>query len=292
MTDGHFEGAIGFVGLGDMGGAIAMNIAQSGADLLAFDLNPSLESEVAAWGGEWAQNSQHILRKAAAVCICLFDDHQVRNFVDEERVFHTMRARTSFVVFSTVTPGLMRELQAEAAEHQINVLSSPVSGAHQAGVAGTLSVMASGARPSFDSLQPIWESISSETFWLGDDAGAAQAAKLCNNMVSLSVNLVTLEGINMAQQFGIDEETILRIFAASSGDSWMVRNREAMDRMILSHPSSLAGIDENSIGLKDIHGALKAASEEGIELPAVKAVVAEGPAGIENRLRLLKGLEK
>ena len=271
-----------------MGRGIALNIAKSGLDVLASDLRPELEPEVTGWGARWAESNARVLQEADVMCICLLDDRQVRDFIDTEKAFQTMRSGAVLVVYSTIDPSLMRALQEEAAAHGIEVVGSPVSGSVSGdSLDGTLAVMVGGRKELFERLQPLWSAMASKIHWLGEDPGAGQVVKLFNNMIGLSINLLTVEGVEMAGRFGISEDTFLQVVGDCSGDSWMIQNWGAIDRLLLEHAKG--GPDAgHMIALKDIKGAINAAHSVGGEPIVAEAIIAQGEATLGKRYALVK----
>lgn len=169
------------------------------------------------------------------LCVCLYDEAQIRAFLEKEAVFASMKRNSVFVVFSTVSPRFMRKLQEEAASHEVIVLGAPVSGAQVIAAEGTLSVMVSGDSDAHESLRSVWDAVGSEVFWLGADVGAGQLAKVCNNIVSLSVNLIKNEVVRVAKHGGINAQDILSVLGAGSGDSWIVQNWGILDAQLVNH---------------------------------------------------------
>ncbi len=203
-ANGETPRTIGFVGLGDMGAPIAANYARKGFDLLAYDLRPELESQVVSWGGRWAQDATDLIERSDVLCICLLDDHQIRGFIDQQRVFDTERRRHSDTQHTSL-PSLGRDLTREASEHSIEVVDAPVSGSHAARATGALTVMVGSTPDAFERLRSLFAAMSSHAYWIGDVPGCAQVVKLCNNIMGVTNNLVALEGLRIAQIFGFRE---------------------------------------------------------------------------------------
>lgn len=286
-TDGETLRTIGFVGLGDMGAAIAANYAGKGFDLLAYDLRPELESQVVSWGGRWAQNATDLIQGSDVLCICLLDDYQLRSFIDEQRVFDHLRAGATLVIHSTVLPSLIRDLTREASGHGIEVVDAPVSGSYAARASGALTVMVGSTPDAFERLRSLFAAISSHAYWIGDVPGCAQVVKLCNNMLGEINNLVALEGLRIAQAYGISEKTFLDVVRVSSGNSWIVENWGQTDKMALNH---LHGASANFlILLKDLREAIQIGNEAGVTSEIASQAAAAGERILENRLEHVQG---
>jgi 3-hydroxyisobutyrate dehydrogenase-like beta-hydroxyacid dehydrogenase len=286
-ANGKTPRTIGFVGLGDMGAPIAANYARKGFDLLAYDLRPELESQVVSWGGRWAQDATDLIQRSDVLCICLLDDHQVRGFIDQQRVFEHLRAGTTLVIHSTVLPSLIRDLTREASERGIEVVDAPVSGSHAARGTGALTVMVGSTPDAFERLRSLFAAMSSHAYWIGDVPGCAQVVKLCNNMLGETNNLVALEGLRIAQAYGISETTFLDVVRVSSGNSWIIENWGTSDRLSLNHPY---GANANFlILLKDLRSAIQVGSEAGVTSEIASQAAAAGERILENRLQHIRG---
>jgi 3-hydroxyisobutyrate dehydrogenase-like beta-hydroxyacid dehydrogenase len=286
-TDVEILRTIGFVGLGDMGAPIAANYARKGFDLLAYDLRPELESQVVGWGGRWAQDATDLIQRSDVLCICLLDDHQLRGFIDQHRVFEHLRAGSALVIHSTVLPSLIRDLTREASEHGIEVVDAPVSGSHAARATGDLTVMVGSTPDTFERLRSLFAAMSSHAYWIGDAPGCAQVVKLCNNMMGVTNSLVALEGLRIAQAYGISETTFLDVVRVSSGNSWIIENWGTTDRLAMNH-SHGAGA-QFLILLKDLREAIEIGSEAGVTSEIASQAAAAGERILEDRLQHLQG---
>ena len=289
-ADGETRRTIGFVGLGDMGAPIAANYARKGFDLLAYDLRPELESQVVSWGGRWAHDATDLIQRSDVLCICLLDDEQVRGFIDQRRVFEHLRAGTTLVIHSTVFPSLIRDLTREASEHGIEVVDAPVSGSHAARATGGLTVMVGSTPDAFERLRALFAAMSSHAYWIGDVPGCAQVVKLCNNMMGVTNNLVALEGLRIAQAYGISEKAFLEVVRVSSGNSWIVENWGTTDRLATNH-SHGAG-SHFLILLKDLREAVQIGSEAGVTSEIASKAAAAGERILEYRLEHMQDAAK
>lgn len=267
-------GTIGFVGLGDMGAGIASNCAKH-LDLVAFDLRPEMESAVLGWGGRWAESVEALLSTSDVVCLCLVDDDQLRAFVDDSRAFETMRRGTTLVLHSTLSPQLVRAIAAEGAERGIEVVDAPVSGARPAAEAGTLSVMVGATEATFERLQPLWDAIGTVSFRMGDVPGSGQVAKLCNNLISQTNMLVALEAIKLARACGMDEDAMVEVARAGSGNSWVFERWGLGDDLLMNHPQGGQDVGFHML-LKDVQTAVRMGAEIGVDLKIAGLAAQEG----------------
>lgn len=280
-------GTVGFIGLGDMGEGIASNYARH-LDLLAFDLRPELEAEVVSWGGRWARDAVQLLELSDIVCVCLVDDRQLRGFIDGAKAFEHMRSGITLVLHSTLSPGMVRELAEDGARHGIEVVDAPVSGARAASVAGTLAVMVGASEATFERLRPLWDAMSSHAFRIGDEPGSGQVAKLCNNVMAMTNELVALEAVKLARAHHVDEAVVVEVARAGSGNSWVIEHWGAIDDLLLNHPQATSDTEFRLL-LKDLRTAVRTGAEAGVELAISGLASAEGVRLYAERVADLTG---
>lgn len=289
MSTDTSVGTIGFVGLGDMGAGIAASYAREGLDLVAFDLRPELAKTVEGWGGRFAISLADVASSSDVLCLCLVDDKQVLGLLDGGLLDDVHRGAV-LVVHSTVSPQTMAKVAEVGDAHGVEVLDAPVSGGHAASVAGTLSVMVGGPRSTYDRLAPMWDAMSSAAYWIGEQSGAGQVAKLCNNLMGLTNNLVALEAMGLARAYGVEESTALAVASTSTGDSWYVEHWGFIDGLLLNHPQAGRDADFHLL-MKDLRSAVQIGEEGGAVLSIGRFAIGEGERILGERLALLEKLQ-
>jgi 3-hydroxyisobutyrate dehydrogenase len=278
---------VGFIGLGDMGGAIAKCLAGAGFDLIAYDRRSELREEVQSWGAGWA-DGEAVVHGRDVVAVCLVNDEQVLGAVlGPGGLLSAMKPDSCLLVFSTVTPATMRQLQEEAAGHGIIVVDAPVSGGREAADRGELTVMLGGRPEDVARVMPVVEAAGKNIFHVGDEVGAGQAAKICNNLMALNNNLVLLEGLGLGSALGLSEESLLKVAAVSTGNSWYVEHWGFTDNLLMNHP--MAGEEANYYLLvKDLWCAIDAAREVKHPLVLTGLAAQYGPDLLRGRLHQLQ----
>jgi 3-hydroxyisobutyrate dehydrogenase-like beta-hydroxyacid dehydrogenase len=179
-------------------------------------------------------------------------------------------------VHSTIHPSTCRRLAAAAAERGIGFLDAPISGGANGAEAGTLAIMVGGDERTLGACRDVLDAMAGNVFHVGGP-GMGEVAKITNNVV-LAVNLQgTLEGLRLAKWSGIDESTMLEILRASAGESWVVRNWEAIQTMADAHPQGRSGLAR--LTYKDLAFAQAIGHDIGAPLPvtALAAQLVEQP---------------
>jgi L-serine 3-dehydrogenase (NAD+) len=279
---------IGFVGLGNLGTALARNLLKAGFELTAYDVRAEAVEAVCASGAAAAHSLAEIARACPVVCVCVLDDEQVLDVVlGKDGLLSTDAAGGTLIIHSTVTPQTVDRV-AEAANGTWTVLDAPLSGSREAAVAGKLTVMVGASPEAFARHLPLFEAVGENVFHIGERPGAGSIAKLCNNLMAACNNLASLEAMKLGAAYGLDERTVVEVARVSSGDSWWIQNWGALDQMMSSHSSS----DAYYLFTKDVWDAVAAARKQGVHLPIAGVAALVGPQLLEERDRAVSNADE
>ena len=203
---------IGFIGLGNMGGPMAANLAKAGHEVAGFDLAAPMPEGVvkAASAAEAAQG--------ADVVITMLPNGAILRAVADE-VIPAMTAGAVFCDCSTVDVESARAVAAQAQAAGLGALDAPVSGGVGGATAGTLTFMVGGSAEAFDKVKPLFDVMGQKAVHCGA-AGAGQAAKICNNMILGVTMIATCEAFALADKLGLDRQKMFDVVSTSSGYSW------------------------------------------------------------------------
>jgi len=277
--------AIGFIGIGTMGGAMATRMIEMGGSLVVYDSNPVACARLAERGAAVAKSPRDVADHAETVFACLPSaEVSLRVVMGEDGVIRGSQVRT-YVETSTIGIAPMREIAQSLAGRDINVVDGPISGAVLGARAGTLSMMASGPEEGIAALQPLLPLFTRKFFYLGSQHGAAQMCKLVNNAIACVGMYAACEAIAAGLKAGLNDRTLLEVINASSGANLFTR--EAFPAFILSHQFSGAGPIE--IGAKDLSVFVQEAEALGASAPLAATAAAawwqiagNGEAGRDN----------
>ena len=258
---------VGFIGLGNMGKPMAVNLARAGVDLTVFDRDPAPVADLVALGAEAADSTAALGRQCDIVEIVVMTDRQVEDVIagreEGDGLLAGMAPGSLIVIHSTVHPDTCKRMAALAENHQVALIDAAVSGAEARSIAGTLTLIVGGAAEDVARARPIFDIVGEDVFHMGG-VGMGQAAKLCNNLMSLVNIQIVEEALNLAKAAGIDEEKMVEIAKVSTGDSWALRNILPM-RALISRASHGAANTAKLAG-KDLILALKFGESLGIPL--------------------------
>jgi 3-hydroxyisobutyrate dehydrogenase len=209
---------IAFIGLGNMGGGMAANLAKAGHDVVAFDLSEDALLRAEARGAARAPSAQEAMAGADAVVTMLPAGKHVRAVYAESVIGHAPKGAI-LMDCSTIDVASARAVIADAEAAGYAMVDAPVSGGIAAAEAGTLTFMAGGTDPAFARARPFLEQMGKAVIHAGE-AGAGQAAKICNNMLLGATMVATCEAFAMAKKLGLNLQTFYDISSKASGQSW------------------------------------------------------------------------
>jgi len=217
---------IGFIGLGHMGYHMAKHVAEAGHNLAVFDLRQSLVDMLAEQPHVRGVHSiAEASRDMDVVFTSLPGPKEVEAVVlDEGGLLGTMREGSVFVDLTTNSPTLVRRLAAELAERGITMLDAPVSGGVEGAEAGTLSIMVGGDEATFELLRDVLSPIGSKLFYCGG-IGNGSVTKLCNNICSAVIGMISSEALTLGVKAGVDVKTLQEVIAVSTGSSSRLATR-------------------------------------------------------------------
>ncbi len=209
---------IGFVGLGNMGGGMALNLAKAGHEVIAFDLAEAALVRARDGGCTTATTAAEAATDIDAVVTMLPAGKHVA-MVYAEQIFPAAKPGTLFLDCSTIDVATARTVAQAAAAKGFVMVDAPVSGGIAAANGGTLTFMVGGPADAFARAEPILAQMGKAVIHAGD-AGAGQAAKICNNMILGSQMIATCEALALAIRLGLDPQRFYDIASKASGQSW------------------------------------------------------------------------
>ncbi|MBS97388.1 MAG: 3-hydroxyisobutyrate dehydrogenase [Oceanospirillaceae bacterium] len=215
---------IAFIGLGNMGGPMAANLAQAGHDVNAFDLSGAALNQAVEAGCNAADSAQHAVRGADFVISMLpAGKHVEALFVSgEQPLFDLIDSSALVIDSSTIDADTARRVAAAGAEKGIGFIDAPVSGGVGGAKAGTLTFIVGGEATQFERAQPILACMGKNIFHAGE-TGAGQIAKVCNNMLLGILMAGTCEALSMGMKNGLDPKVLSDIMKQSSGNNWALQ---------------------------------------------------------------------
>ncbi|GIX09498.1 3-hydroxyisobutyrate dehydrogenase [Elioraea sp.] len=211
---------IGFIGLGNMGAPMARNLVRAGHELRVFDVFPDRTGRLVAEGAAAAETPAGVAEGAEAIITMLPSGREVRAVYGGPGGLIEAAARGTLLIdCSTIDVATAREMAALAHEGGLAMIDAPVSGGVGGAEAATLTFMVGGAEAEVARARPILQAMGKAVVRAGE-AGAGQAAKICNNMI-LGISMIAVcEAFVLAERLGLDHQALFDIASKSSGQCW------------------------------------------------------------------------
>ncbi len=205
---------IAFIGLGNMGGPMAKNLAAAGHDVTGFDTAAPMPDGVVS-----AISAAGAVKEAEVVITMLPNGAILRSVADQ--VIPAMRKGAVLCDCSTVDVESARKVADQAVKAGLLAIDAPVSGGVGGAAAGTLTFMAGGSDAAFAIVKPLFEVMGQKAVHCGP-SGNGQAAKICNNMILGVTMIATCEAFALADKLGLDRQKMFDVVSTSSGYSWVM----------------------------------------------------------------------
>jgi 3-hydroxyisobutyrate dehydrogenase len=211
--------SIGFIGLGNMGNPMAANLVKAGHEVTGFDLSQACLDIAKENGVELANNVVEASVGKDVVITMLPAGHHVLSVYNE--LLEEAKPGTLFIDCSTIDVDSSRIAHEKSKAAGMLSIDAPVSGGVGGASAGTLTFMAGGTIEAFEKAQPILEPMAGRIVHCGD-AGAGQAAKICNNMI-LGISMIGVgEAFALAEKLGLSHQALFDVASTSSGQCWSI----------------------------------------------------------------------
>jgi 3-hydroxyisobutyrate dehydrogenase len=208
---------IAFIGLGNMGGPMAANLIKAGYKVVGFDLVKTSLDQARADGASIADSAAAAVKGADVVITMLpAGKHVVSVWSD---IIPSVAKGALVIDCSTIDVESARQAHALAGKASLLSVDAPVSGGTGGAKGATLTFMAGGAAPAFAAAKPVLEAMGKKIVHCGE-AGAGQAAKICNNMI-LGISMIAVgEAFALAEKLGLSHQALFDVSSTSSGQCW------------------------------------------------------------------------
>jgi 3-hydroxyisobutyrate dehydrogenase len=229
---------VGFIGLGNMGGPMASNLAKAGHKVKAFDLSEEALKAVVADGATAAKTAEEAIDGVEFVVSMLPADRHVKGvYLGDNGLINKLSKEQLVIDCSTISSDTAMYVGEELEKAGIAFIDAPVSGGVGGAKAGTLTFICGGTETNVDRARTVLNDMGKNVFRAGD-VGAGQIAKICNNML-LSVLMVgTSEALQLGKANGLDPKVLSEIMLASSGRNWTLEVYNPCPGVMENVPSS------------------------------------------------------
>lgn len=260
---------IAFIGLGNMGGPMAINLIKAGHSLSVFDLVPAAVQTLVDAGATKAASAVDAVKGAEVVISMLpASQHVEALYLGDNGLLQHISKTALIIDCSTIAADSARKVAKAADAIGIEMIDAPVSGGTGGAIAGTLTFIVGGRSVGLERARPFLEKMGKNIFHAGA-AGAGQVAKIANNMLLGIAMAGTAEALALGVANGLDPKVLSDIIAKSSGRTWAIELYNPWPGVMENVPSSKGysggfGVD---LMLKDLGLAAQAAVSASSAIP-------------------------
>ena len=213
------EDRVAFIGLGNMGGPMAANLVKAGYQVTGFDLSPESREAAAGNGISVTASAVEAVKEAGVVVTMLPAGKHVLSVWEE--LIAAVAPGTLLIDCSTIDVESARQAHSLAKTVSCLSLDAPVSGGTGGATAGTLTFMVGGANEAFARGEAVLQKMGKRIVHCGD-AGAGQAAKICNNMILGITMAGVCEAFVLGEKLGLSHQALFDVASTSSGQCWSI----------------------------------------------------------------------
>ena len=254
--------SIAFIGLGNMGGPMALNLLRAGHTLHVFDLSASAVQTLVDAGAHAAASAAVAVAAAddAVISMLPASPHVKALYLGENGVLANARPGALLIDSSTIASHVAVEVAQAAQAKGLRMIDAPVSGGTAGAAAGTLTFIVGGDAADLEAARPLLEAMGKNIFHAGA-AGAGQTAKICNNMLLGILMAGTAEALALGVANGLDPKVLSDIMSKSSGRNWALEVYNPWPGVMENAPASrgYSGGFGSDLMLKDLGLAQEAA---------------------------------
>jgi len=253
---------LAFIGVGNMGNPMALNLIKAGYGVTVFDLDQSKTLNLQAAGAQVADSLQSAVQHAEVVMVSLPGPPQVAQvMLGDDGVLAHLKPGTTVIDTTTSSVELIKQLVDVSSQKQIDYLEAPVTNAVDFAALGKLSIFVGGSLTAFEKHKPIFEVIGEKIFHVGE-AGNGATVKLLTNLLWFVSAATIGEALMLGAKADIPLNTVWEAIKSSAGNSWVAEH---------DVPSIFAGHYDPSFSLalccKDLGLINDIAHSQGYSLP-------------------------
>lgn len=239
------------IGLGTMGMGAAKSCIRAGLNTYGGDISDKALQELKDAGAvKVSKTPKEFGAELDAVIVLVVNAAQVKTvlFGGEPDCFAaSLKKGTPVMVSSTMAAADAQEIAAKLAEYGLPMLDAPVSGGGVKANAGEMTVMASGAKETFEALQPVLDAVAGKVYNIGTEFGLGSSVKIVHQLLAGVHIAVAAEAMAMAKKAGIPLDIMYDVVTNAAGNSWMFENR--MAHVLAGDYTPLSAVD---IFVKDL----------------------------------------
>ncbi len=272
--------AVGFIGLGQIGGPMAAHLVDNPGGLVVCDVRPEATAPFAEKGAKVAADPAEVAKNADMISVMVRDDDQVREVVGG--ILTTARAGTIVAVHSTIRAGTAEHLAEQAAPRRVTVVDAPVAGGFIGAAGASLAVMIGGPEEAVERCREPFGRWASLIVHVGP-VGAGTRAKLARNLLQFAAYSAAAEAQRLAEAAGIDLIDLGNVVRHSdrvTGGPGAIMLRATTAPLVGDDPLFAILSHTRDLGEKDLRLALDLGRELGVDLPFAELALERFASGL------------
>lgn len=218
--------SVGVIGLGSMGMGAAKSCVRAGLDVYGFDLNAQALEELGSFGAKAVStNAVEFADQLDSVLVLVVNAQQVNTVLFKTGLAAALKPNTPVMVSATISAEDAKQIEAQLAEHKLVMLDAPVSGGAVKAEAGEMTIMASGAQGTFDTLAPVLNATAAKVYNIGEAIGLGATVKIIHQLLAGVHIAAGAEAMALAARANIPLDLMYDVVTNAAGNSWMFENR-------------------------------------------------------------------
>ena len=234
MTD-----KIAFIGVGNMGNPMALNLLKSGKKITVFDVSKEMMEQAKKKGLSISESIESLIGNEVSVVITMLPEgkNSKEIYLGDNGIINKVSKDCLLIDCSTIDIETSKEIGVAANNSGIMMIDAPVSGGVMGAQNATLNIMVGGSKKAFDKALPVLKIMGKNIYHAGD-IGSGNGAKICNNM-SLGITMIAAsESLMLAKRLNIDIKKVHEIMKNASGNSWPISVYPPLPGLIDGTPSN------------------------------------------------------
>ncbi|MEO9340779.1 NAD(P)-dependent oxidoreductase [Mesorhizobium sp. SB112] len=257
----------GFVGIGNIGTPMVLSLLRGGFEVVVRDLRREAAKEVLGAGATFAATNQELADSCDLIGVAVVNDAQTRSLLlGEDGLLAAMKPGQMLVLHSTILPATVKEMGAEAAKKDVQLVDAQLSGGDLRARKGDLAFMVGGTADEFERAKVYLEPMARRSEHMGE-LGAGAATKIAIQMMTFGNWVAAMESMKLAGALGLDEKKLADFAIATTADSWVAQTWGNYDRLLREHRLN-GSEDLFRLFDKDLFNAVALGREIGVLLPA------------------------
>jgi 4-hydroxybutyrate dehydrogenase / sulfolactaldehyde 3-reductase len=258
---------VGFIGLGVMGGPMALNVLKGGHPLTVYDISAEATNRLVKAGARAGATPREVGAASDVVVTMLPEPAHVEQVVlGADGVAEGLKRGGVVIDMSTIDPGTSQHVAAELAKRGIDMVDSPVGKTSEHAATGTLTLMVGGTPEVIERVKPVLDCMGNETYYCGGP-GMGHAMKITNNLLATAIMVVNTEALAIGVKSGLDLELMIRVMKTTM--AWNNQLAVAMPKKAFIGDDSPGFMVK--LAAKDVRLAVQVAKAQGFDALAGRA---------------------